>query len=160
MRIQGRLADRPDVKGWAEKPGDCPAESSLPEVSPLESAAKSTISKRRAAQCLTDDLLEKHNDKKHASQEAMRNLKVRKSRARSESRRITRGIAGNATSMLAPIDDKLGTVRLGHLVHELRGRHIRIALRQMQGQVFVGPQTQVAESTICPVPCVPHRVMT
>ncbi len=27
----------------------------------------------------------------------------------------------------------------------------------MQGQVFVGPQAQVAESTIYPVPCVPHR---
>ena len=76
VRIQGRLADRPDGKGWVEKPGDFPAESSQPEVSPLESAAKSAISKRGAAQCLTDDLLEKHNDKKHASQEAMRDVKV------------------------------------------------------------------------------------
>jgi hypothetical protein len=140
VRIQGRLADRPDVKGWGEKPGDFPAESSQPEVSPLELATKSAISKRCAAQCLTDDLLEKHNDTKHASQEAMRDVKERKSRARSESRTITGGIAGNATGMLAPIDDKLGTpVRLCHLVHELRGRHILIALRQMQGQVFVGP---------------------
>ena len=39
-------------------------------------------------------------------------------------------------------------LRPGHLVHQMRGRHIRIALRQMQGQLFVGPEAQMVESTI------------
>ena len=39
-------------------------------------------------------------------------------------------------------------LRPGHLVHQVRGRHIRIALRQMQGQLFVGPEAQMVESTI------------
>ena len=81
VRLQDRLADRPEVKGWVEKPGDF-AESSTPEVSPPESAAKSNISKRHAAQGLSDDVLERHKDKKHATYEAMRDVQVRKSRAR------------------------------------------------------------------------------
>jgi hypothetical protein len=67
-RLQDRLADRPDVKGRVENPGDFPAESSL-------------------------------------------------------------------------------RLRPGHLVHLVRGRHILIALRQMQGQLFVGPEAQIVEST-------------
>ena len=82
VRLQDRLADRPEVKGWVEKPGDFPAEASTPEVSPPESAAKSNISKRQAAQGLSDDVLERHKDKRHASYEAMREVKVRKSHAR------------------------------------------------------------------------------
>ena len=41
----------------------------------------------------------------------------------------------------------LPTPRL-QLVHQVRGRHIRIALRQMPGQLFVGPEAQMVESTI------------
>ena len=81
VRLQDMLADHPEVKGWVEKPGDL-AESSTPEVSPPESAAKSNISKRHAAQGLSDDVLERHKDKRHASCEAMREVKVRKSHAR------------------------------------------------------------------------------
>jgi hypothetical protein len=82
VRLQDMLADRPEVKGWVEKPGDFPAEASMPEVSPPESAAKSNISKRKAAQGLSDDVLERHRDKRNVSYEAMRELKVRKSHAR------------------------------------------------------------------------------
>jgi hypothetical protein len=82
VRLQDMLADRPEVKGWVEKPGDFPAEASTPEVSPPESAAKSNISKRKAAQGLSDDVLERHRDKRSVSYEAMRELKVRKSHAR------------------------------------------------------------------------------
>ena len=74
VRLQDRLADHPEVKGWVEKPGDFPAEASTPEVSPPESAAKSNISKRQAAQGLSDDVLERHKDKRHASYEAMREV--------------------------------------------------------------------------------------
>ena len=81
VRLQDKLADRPEVKGWVEKPGDF-AESSTPEVSPPESAAKSNISKRHAAQGLSDDVLARHKDKKHATYEAMRDVQVRKSLAR------------------------------------------------------------------------------
>jgi hypothetical protein len=81
VRLQDRLADRPEVKGWVQKPGDF-AEASTPEVSPPESAATSNISKRQAAQGLNDEVLERHKDKRHASYEAMRELKVRKSHAR------------------------------------------------------------------------------
>jgi hypothetical protein len=42
-------------------------------------------------------------------------------------------------------------------VHQVRSRHVLSSLRQMQGQVFVGAEAQVAESTICVVSCVPHR---
>ena len=82
VRLQDMLADHPEVKGWVEKPGDFPAEASTPEVSPPESAAKSNISKRPAAQGSSDDVLERHKDKRHASCEAMREVKVRKSHAR------------------------------------------------------------------------------
>ena len=84
VRLQDRLADHhdPEEKGWVEKPGDFPAEASTPEVSPPESAAKSNISKRQAAQGLSDDVLERHKDKRHTSYEAMREVKVRKSHAR------------------------------------------------------------------------------
>ena len=82
VRLQNRLADRPEVKGWIEKPDDFPAESSQPDVAPPESTAKSAISKRHVAQGLTSELLEMHKDKRHATYEAMRPLKVRKSRAR------------------------------------------------------------------------------
>jgi hypothetical protein len=67
VRLQDMLADHPEAKGWVEKPGDFPAEASTPEVSPPESAAKSNISKHQAAQCLSDDVLERHKDKRHAS---------------------------------------------------------------------------------------------
>jgi hypothetical protein len=67
VRLQDMLADHPEVKGWVEKPGDFPAEASTPEVSPPESAAKSNISKHQAAQGLSDDVLERHKDKRHAS---------------------------------------------------------------------------------------------
>jgi|GEM_PF-6840178 len=82
VRLQDMLADRPEVKGWVEKPGDFPAEASTPEVSQPESAAKSNISKRKAAQGLSDDVLDRHRDKRNVSYEAMRELKVRKSHAR------------------------------------------------------------------------------
>ena len=85
-RLQDRLAELPQVRGWIENPPDFAAKASQPEVAPLESAAKSAISKRSAAQGLTDELLEKHKHKKHASYEAMRDVKVRKSRARTGSR--------------------------------------------------------------------------
>jgi hypothetical protein len=85
VRLQGRLADRPEVTGWVQKPGDF-AEASTPEVSPPESAAKSNISKRQAAQGPNDEVLERHKDKRHASFEAMRELKVRKSHARARTR--------------------------------------------------------------------------
>ena len=64
VRLQDMLADHPEVKGWVEKPGDFPAEASTPEVSPPESAAKSNISKHQG---LSDDMLERHKDKRHAS---------------------------------------------------------------------------------------------
>ncbi len=67
VRLQDMLADHPEVKGWVEKPGDLPAEASTPEVSPPESAAKSNISKHQAVQGLSDDVLERHKDKRHAS---------------------------------------------------------------------------------------------
>ena len=67
VRLQDKLADLPQVRGWVDKPGDFAAKASQPEVAPLESAAKSAISKRSAAQGLTDELLEKHKHKKHAS---------------------------------------------------------------------------------------------
>ena len=82
VRLQDKLADRPEVKGWIEKPDDFPAESSQPDVAPPESTAKSAISNRHVAQGLTSELLEMHKDKRHATYEAMRSLKVRKSRAR------------------------------------------------------------------------------
>ena len=82
VRLQDKLADRPEVKGWIEKPDDFPAESSQPDVAPPESTAKSAISKRHVAQGLTSELLEMHKAKRHATYEAMRSLKVRKSRAR------------------------------------------------------------------------------
>ena len=66
-RLQDRLAELPQVRGWIENPPDFAAKASQPEVAPLESAAKSAISKRSAAQGLTDELLEKHKHKKHAS---------------------------------------------------------------------------------------------
>jgi hypothetical protein len=42
--------------------------------------------------------------------------------------------------------------------HQVRSRHILISVRQTHGQVLMGPEAQVAESTIClqVVPCVPH----
>jgi len=67
VRLQDMLADHPEAKGWVEKPGDFPAEASTPEVSPPESAAKSNSSKHQAAQGLSDDVLERHKDKRHAS---------------------------------------------------------------------------------------------
>ena len=82
VRLQDMLADRPEVKGWVEKPGDFPAEASTPEVSQPESAATSNISKRQAAQGLNDEVLERHKDKRHASYEAIREVQVRKSHAR------------------------------------------------------------------------------
>ena len=84
VRLQDKLADRPEVKGWIENPDDFRAESSQPDVAQPESAAKSAISKRHVAQGLTSELLEMHKDKRHATyaSEAMRSLKVRKSRAR------------------------------------------------------------------------------
>ena len=74
VRLQDKLADLPQVRGWIEKPGDFAAESSQPVVSSpeSESAATSAISKRSAAQGLTEDMLAKHKDKKHPSAEAMR----------------------------------------------------------------------------------------
>ena len=74
VRLQDKLADRPEVKGWIEKPDDFPAESSQPDVAPPESTAKSAISKRHVAQGLTSELLEMHKDKRHATYEAMRSL--------------------------------------------------------------------------------------
>ncbi len=67
VRLQDMLADHPEAKGWVEKPGDFPAEASTPEVSPPKSAAKSNISKHQAALGLSDDVLERHKDKRHAS---------------------------------------------------------------------------------------------
>jgi hypothetical protein len=79
VRLQDKLADIPQVRGWIEKPGDFPAESSQPIVSSTESEsdATSAISKRSAAQGLTEDMLAKHKDKKHPSAEAMRERQVR-----------------------------------------------------------------------------------
>jgi hypothetical protein len=79
VRLQDKLADIPQVRGWIEKPGDFPAESNQPIVSSAESesAATSAISKRSAAQGLTEDMLAKHKDKKHPSAEAMRERQVR-----------------------------------------------------------------------------------
>ena len=81
VRLQDKLADLPQVRGWIEKPGDFAAESSQPVVSSRspesESAATSAISKRSAAQGLTEDMLAKHKDKKHPSAEAMRERQVR-----------------------------------------------------------------------------------
>ena len=50
VRLQDKLADLPQVRGWIEKPGDFAAESSQPVVSSpeSESAATSAISKRSA----------------------------------------------------------------------------------------------------------------
>ena len=78
VRLQDKLADRPEVKGWVEKPGDF-AESSTPEVSPPESAAKSNISKRHAAQGRRAMACWRglHKDKKHATYEATRDVMVR-----------------------------------------------------------------------------------
>jgi hypothetical protein len=55
------------------------AESSTPEVSPPESAAKSNISKRHAAQGLRAMACWRglHKDKKHATYEATRDVRVR-----------------------------------------------------------------------------------
>ena len=79
VRLQDKLADLPQVRGWIEKPGDFAAESSQPVVSSpeSESAATSAISKRCEAQGLTEDMLAKHKDKKHPSAEAMRERQVR-----------------------------------------------------------------------------------
>ena len=58
VRLQDKLADLPQVRGWIEKPGDFAAESSQPVVSSpeSESAATSAISKRSAAQGLTEEM--------------------------------------------------------------------------------------------------------
>ena len=52
VRLQDKLADLPQVRGWIEKPGDFPEESHQPVVSSTESEsdATSAISKRSAAQ--------------------------------------------------------------------------------------------------------------
>jgi hypothetical protein len=79
VRLQDKLADLPQVRGWIEKPGDFPEESHQPVVSSTESEsdATSAISKRSAAQGLTEDMLAKHKDKKHPTAEAMRERQVR-----------------------------------------------------------------------------------
>ena len=42
--------------------------------------------------------------------------------------------------------------------HQVLSRHVLISVRQTQGQVLMGPEAQVPESTIGlqVVPCVPH----